>query len=68
MKSRTSGSAGISCLGLIVAGLLLVGEVMCVVKMLQCDWKPVGKAEVIYTVSVFTGLGGIVGWIDIDDD
>lgn len=47
--------------------LLLVGEVRCIYKMLTCNWEPIGKAEVIYTVGTFTGLGGIIGYFDIED-
>ena len=51
--------------GLIVG--LLVGEVKCIIKMVNCNWEPIGKAEVIYTASTFTGLGCIIGYIDIQD-
>lgn len=47
---------------------LLVGEVRCIVKVVKCDWDPIGKAEVIYTGAAMTGLGGIVGWINIEDE
>lgn len=47
---------------------LLIGEIMCVVKAVRCDWKPIGKAEIIYTASAATGLGGIVGWMNIKDE
>ena len=46
---------------------LLIGEVKCIVKAAKCDWKPIGKAEVIYTAAACTGLGSIVGWINIED-
>ena len=52
---------------LAISVLLLVGEVKCVIKMINCNWDPVGKAEIIYTVGTFTGLGSIIGWIDIED-
>lgn len=52
---------------LIVAGALLVGEVKCIIKMIECNWEPIGKAEVIYTAATFTGVGCIVGYIDIQD-
>jgi hypothetical protein len=52
---------------LIVAVALLVGEVKCIIKMVQCNWEPIGKAEVIYTAATFTGVGCIVGYIDIQD-
>lgn len=46
----------------------LVGEIKCVVKMLQCNFEPIGKAEIFYTVGACTGLGCIVGYIDIKDN
>lgn len=52
---------------LIVAVALLVGEVKCIIKMIECNWEPIGKAEVIYTAATFTGVGCIVGYIDIED-
>jgi hypothetical protein len=45
----------------------LIGEVLCIFKMIRCNWEPVGKAEIVYTVGVFTGTGAIVGWINIED-
>lgn len=45
----------------------IVGEVKCIVKAVQCNWEPIGKAEVVYTVSALTGVGFIVGYIDIKD-
>lgn len=57
--------AGIFTLTLIIT--LLVGEIKCIIKMIDCNWEPIGKAEVIYTASAFTGLGCIVGYIDIQD-
>lgn len=46
---------------------MLIGEVRCIVKAVQCNWESVGKAEVIYTVAACTGLGVVVGWINIED-
>lgn len=45
----------------------IVGEVKCAIHALQCDWNPIGKAEIIYTASFITGFGAIVGWFDIKD-
>ena len=45
----------------------LAGEIKCIIKAIDCNWEPVGKAEIIYTASVVTGLGCIVGYIDIQD-
>lgn len=46
----------------------LVGEVKCIIKMIDCNWEPIGKAEIIYTAATFTGLGCVVGYIDIKDN
>ena len=35
--------------------------------MINCNWDPIGKSEILYTVGTFTGLGSIIGWIDIED-
>jgi len=47
--------------------LCLVGEVKCCYKAYNCNWEPIGKAEVIYTASACCGLGSIVGWFNIED-
>lgn len=54
-------------LWLFIVILSLIGEIKCIIKMCNCNWEPVGKAEVIYTAATFTGLGAVVGWIDIED-
>jgi len=46
---------------------VLIGEVRCIYKALNCNWEPIGKAEIIYTASACTGLGAVVGWFDIED-
>jgi hypothetical protein len=45
----------------------LVGEVKCIIKMIDCNWDPIGKAEIMYTAATFTGLGVVVGYLDIQD-
>lgn len=47
--------------------ILLIGEIRCIVKAFQCNWEPIGKAEVLYTVGACSGLGGIIGWFNIED-
>jgi hypothetical protein len=57
-------------LGVVTIALVLlpiIGEVLCIYKAVKCNWEPVGKAEMVYTVSAITGLGCIVGYIDIND-
>lgn len=47
--------------------LAIIGEIKCIIKAVDCNWQPVGKAEVLYTVAACTGVGSIVGWINIED-
>ena len=44
-----------------------VGQVKCVIKMVACNWEPIGKAEILYTVGTFTGAGAVIGYLDIED-
>lgn len=53
---------------IIILIMLLVGEVRCIVKAVHCNWEPVGKAEIVYTLAACTGFGGIVGYINIEDE
>ena len=46
----------------------LIGEVKCIVKAVNCNWEPVGKAEVVYTAGACTGLGAVIGWMNIEDE
>jgi len=52
---------------LLVMALWLTGEIKCIIKACDCNWEPIGKAEVLYTIGACTGLGGVIGWIDIED-
>ena len=45
----------------------IIGEIMCIVKMLRCNWEPIGKSEIIYTIGTFTATGAIIGYLDIED-
>jgi hypothetical protein len=57
-----------SILLLVIYILLFIGEIKCIYKACTCNWEPVGKAEILYTVGSLTGLGSIIGWIDIEDN
>ena len=46
---------------------LLFGYIRCIYKACTCNWEPIGKAEVIYTIGACTGVGAIIGYIDIED-
>jgi hypothetical protein len=52
-------------LSIVVA--LCVGEVKCIIKAIDCNWEPIGKAEIIYTGASLTGLGCFIGYMDIED-
>lgn len=45
----------------------VIGEVMCIIKAVKCNWEPIGKAEILYTGGAITGLGSVIGWFDIED-
>lgn len=47
--------------------LAIVGEVMCIYKFFTSDFEPSYKREIIYGASMCTGLGAIVGYINIPD-
>ncbi len=46
---------------------VIIGEARCIYKMVTCNWEPIGKAEIVYTIGTFTGTGAIIGWINIPD-
>lgn len=50
-----------------IISLIVIGEIKCIVKAVNCNWEPIGKAEIIYTGAACIGIGCIVGWIDIED-
>lgn len=47
--------------------VLLVGYVNDILKLVKCDFEAPYKAEVIYGVGAVTGLGAIIGYINIPD-
>ena len=55
-------------IGLALVALYFIGYVKCVIKLVKCDFEPSYKAEIIYGAGCFTGLGGIIGWIDVQDE
>ena len=60
-------SIGVAIIGVVMVVFSLVGEIKCIIKAVKCNWEPVGKSEIIYTGAALTGLGAIVGYIDIQD-
>jgi hypothetical protein len=68
MKSRIKNYGIIGGLFVVLFyGALIGGEVLCIVKFFTSDFEPSYKRECIYGFSAITGLGTIVGWIDIED-
>jgi hypothetical protein len=51
----------------IIIAMLVIGEIRCIYKAIACNWEPIGKAEIVYTGAALTGLGSIIGWINIED-
>lgn len=41
-----------------------VGYIKNIVHLCQCDFKESYKAEVLYGIGTFTGLGAVLGWFD----
>jgi len=56
-----------SIVTILIGLVLLVGEVKCIIKAVSCNWEPIGKAEIIYTGASLTGLGCVVGFINLED-
>ena len=52
---------------MIIGAILLFGELRCIYKMCTCNWEPIGKAEIVYTVGTFTGAGVVIGYLNIED-
>lgn len=66
MKIRgKNDSVWVSIVGLLITGVLLTGYVKNIVKLCKCDFEPSYKAEVIHSIGVVTGLGAIIGYIDL---
>ena len=66
MKKNFKGLAYL-LISFTIFGLVLVGEVKCIIKAVKCDWEPIGKAEIFYSLGAITGTGCIIGYIDIED-
>lgn len=62
-----SKSLGGSIFTLLLWLLFFIGYVRCIYKFVNCDFNPIGKAEIVYGVGSVTGIGGIVGYFDIED-
>jgi hypothetical protein len=66
MKNKI-GVVILALLPMIIGAILLFGYFRCIYKMCTCNWEPVGKAEIVYTIGTFTGAGAVIGYISIED-
>jgi len=51
----------------VIYTVLIFGELRCLYKTITCNWDPIGKAEIVYTIGTFTGAGVIIGYFNIED-
>lgn len=63
---RTSEKTELTIIIIYFIILLLgfIGWIKCLIKLIQCDFDPIGKAEIIYGIGTFTPFGAIIGWCD----
>ncbi len=52
---------------IVLVMVLLIGYLMNVYKLVQCDFEAPYKAEVIRGVGMFIPFGAFIGYIDIND-
>lgn len=50
-----------------IVAIILVGEIKCIIKAVNCNWEPIDKAEIVYSGAAVIGLGCIVGYFEIED-
>lgn len=67
MRSDNIFPATAAIIALAIPILLFVGWIKCLYKFCNCDFEPSYKAEIVYGVGTFSGLGCIIGWMDIND-
>ncbi len=69
-QERMKNKAGIvilTFLPILLFVIAIFGEIRCIYKMCTCNWEPIGKAEIVYTVGTFTGAGVVIGYLNIED-
>lgn len=52
---------------LLLVVVLIIGEVLCVYKFFTSDFEPSYKREAVYGIGAVSGLGCVIGWMDIED-
>lgn len=49
--------------------MIAIGWIKSIVKAANCNFDPIGKAEVVYVIgSLIPPAGGVIGWIDVKDE
>lgn len=46
---------------------LILGQIKCCLEFFHSDFKPSYNRELVYGLSFVAGIGGVVGWLNIDD-
>lgn len=46
---------------------VIIGWVKNISKLIDCNFEPVGKAEIVRCIGILPPVGAIVGWMDIED-
>lgn len=64
MKDQTIGK-----ILLLIAGILMMGWFVNIIRFFQCDFDTPFKEEVVRGVGIFVPpVGGVVGYINIEDE
>lgn len=53
---------------IVLAFTIIFGEIRCIYQFITSDFKPSYEREIIYGVAAITGLGAVVGYINISDE
>jgi hypothetical protein len=62
---RTEGGAiGCSLFSLLFWLAYFVGTVLCIIKLIHCDFQAPYKAEILYTIGMLTPAGIIIGFLN----
>ena len=67
IKAQIAFIKGVKYVALIACSILLWGYVCNVIKLIQCDFKPPHKKEIIHAIGIIPPIGSVLGFIDIKD-
>jgi len=63
MKNKSSKNST-GCIVILIVLYLISSYIACIVNFLWCDFASPYKAEIIYGIGLFTGLGSLYGWFN----